>query len=119
MILVFWIGCDDPAALEEELARLGIESRAYPTVVDDGILDVHVDVRSRAEARRVERELVNRCRERTDMKLEGAWAFGSPVLAVAHATRPPGARRLRLIDRPPCCRAVPPVSPSCTSPPRS
>jgi len=42
MILVFWIGCDDPVALEEELARLGIESSVYPTVADDGILDVHV-----------------------------------------------------------------------------
>lgn len=84
MILVFWIGGVDAAAVEAGLAGCEVDARVYTAVVDDGILDVHVEASSAPEARRVERAVVDWCRSRTGATLDGAWAFGSATPALAH-----------------------------------
>ena len=73
-MLVLWIGGVEPEAVVAQLARIGVTGCVHPAVVDDGILDVHVEVSSRAEARRVERALAL-----AGLAVERSWTFGGAV----------------------------------------
>ncbi|HKB93168.1 MAG TPA: hypothetical protein VKC62_02890 [Gaiellaceae bacterium] len=72
MVLVLWIGGD-----ETELARIGVVGCVHE-VVDDGVLDVHVEVPSHVEARRIERALTA-----AGVSVERSWTFGG-VPSVTH-----------------------------------
>jgi hypothetical protein len=84
-VLVLWIRDGSPAewqrwSMREEPASFGpARCHVHPSVVDDGVLDVHVDVASAADARRLRQIVARRCRENAGMTLEGAWIFPSPA----------------------------------------
>ena len=78
MVLVLWIAGVEPGAIEAELERIGVAGDVRAGIVDDGVLDVHVDVSSRAEARRVERALAL-----AGLEIERGWIFGGPVRSIA------------------------------------
>jgi hypothetical protein len=93
-VLVLWIEGVSPAewqqwSLREEPAWFGpTRCRVHSSVVDDGVLDVHVDVASVAEARRVRQIVARRCRESAGMTLAGAWTFPK------HVPKPAGRERV-------------------------
>ena len=95
MVLVLWIGgmsLDEwRTSLQEEFAKLGAEACRVSRVVDDGILDVRVDVSSAAAARRLTDAATRLSRERAGVTLAGAWIVrGDRVEAAAgHGRRRP------------------------------
>ncbi|MGZ4357984.1 MAG: hypothetical protein ACXVRU_14365 [Gaiellaceae bacterium] len=97
MVLVLWIGGLSPDAwrtsMQEELAKVGVEACRVHSVVDDGILDVHVDVSSAADARRLTDAAARLGRERAGVTLAGAWSLcAERVEAVAGRGRRRPAR---------------------------
>lgn len=98
MVLVLWIEGLPPeewrTSMQEELARVGTGGCAvHPGVVDDGTLDVHVDVSSAAAARRLTDAATRLSRERAEVTLAGAWILcGERVEAAASRGRRRPAR---------------------------
>jgi hypothetical protein len=87
-MLVLWIRGESPAewerwSMREEPASFGpAHCHVHPTVVDDGVLDVHVDAASAADARRLCQVVARHCRENASMTLEGAWIFPGPAPSI-------------------------------------
>jgi hypothetical protein len=97
MVLVLWIGGMSPdewrTSLQEEFARLGAAACRVSRVVDDGILDVRVDVSSTAAARRLTDAATRFGREQSGVTVAGAWIIcGDRFEAVAGRGRRRPAR---------------------------
>lgn len=88
MMLLLWIGGLSPdewrTSMQEELEKAGAEACRVSRVVDDGILDVRIDVSSVAAARRLNDVATRLTRERAGVTLAGAWILhGERVEAAA------------------------------------
>lgn len=66
--------------VRKNMSKLGGTScRVYPSVVDDGVTDITVDVASRTEGQRLIAAIRRSCRRIIGAKIIGAWIF--PLMA--------------------------------------